>query len=56
MGLLVDHHQTAGSFHHTHLDHVISLDSDGFTVGDDGGDEHPNANGITYTYLALGTA
>ena len=56
MGLITDHHQTAGSFHHTHLNHVISLDADGFTVGDDEGDEHPNANGVTYTYLALGTA
>lgn len=39
----------------TALDNRInSLDADGFTVDDDGTDKNPNANGVTYDYLALG--
>jgi len=33
---------------------IISLDSDGFTVDDDGADAHPNKNTTTYSYLCLG--
>ena len=34
-------------------DHIISLDADGFTVGDGTGDgNRMNANGIVYEYLA----
>lgn len=33
---------------------LISLDADGFTVDDDGADEHPNKNGQGYVYMALG--
>lgn len=33
---------------------LISLDDNGFTVDDDGGDGDPNANGVTYAYIALG--
>lgn len=32
---------------------IISLDSDGFTVGDDGADEHPNKIGQDYAYVAI---
>ena len=32
---------------------VVSLDSDGFTVGDDSIDAHPNKNGRVYNYLGL---
>jgi len=35
---------------------IVSLDSDGFTVGDAGSDFHPNQNGTAYNYLALGVA
>lgn len=31
-----------------------SLDADGFTVDDDGLNYAPNANGVTYDYMALG--
>lgn len=33
---------------------IISLDSDGFTVDDDGADANPNTNTIVYNYMALG--
>lgn len=33
---------------------ILSLDSDGFTVDDQGTDAHPNTNGTTYDYIALG--
>ena len=33
---------------------IISLDADGFTVGDDSGDSHPNKNTQVYRYLAIG--
>ena len=33
---------------------VVSLDSDGFTVSDDGADEDPNQTGSTYYFTALG--
>lgn len=35
-------------------DKLISLDSDGFSVDDDGVDAHPNKNGQTYNYFAYG--
>jgi len=33
---------------------IISLDSDGFTVDDDGADQPPNQNTVVYNYLAIG--
>ncbi len=33
---------------------IITLGADGFTVDDDGADEHPNKNTTVYNYLALG--
>lgn len=33
---------------------LISLDSDGFTVDDDGSDQHPNKDGQAYDYIAFG--
>ena len=33
---------------------IISLDTDGFTVDDDGADAHPNKNSQVYNYLAIG--
>ena len=38
----------------TYDNNINSLDADGFTVDDDGTDSHPNMNGVTYDYLALG--
>ena len=35
-------------------DRVVSLDSDGFTVDDDGGNQHPNKLGQVYVYTAWG--
>lgn len=35
-------------------DRLISLDVDGFTVDDDGGDQPPNKNGEVYIFIALG--
>ena len=32
---------------------INSLDGDGFTVDDDGTDQHPNKNGVTYDYFAF---
>ena len=33
---------------------IRSLDSDGYTVGDGGTSNHPNANGVVYNYMAIG--
>lgn len=33
---------------------IISLDSDGFTVDDNGADSHPNKGSQVYNYLAIG--
>ena len=33
---------------------IISLDSDGFTVDDDGSDKSPNKDGMVYNFFALG--
>jgi len=33
---------------------VISLDADGFTVDDNGANEHPNQSSVTYNYVAIG--
>ena len=35
-------------------DTIRSLDSDGFTVGDAGVSNHPNANSVVYNYMAIG--
>ena len=35
-------------------DIIRSLDSDGFTIGDGGTSNHPNANGVVYNYIAIG--
>lgn len=42
--------------HEFQTNRIIALGADGFTVDDNGADEDPNANGITYNYLALGQA
>jgi len=36
------------------IDAIIALGTDGFTVDDDGSDRHPNKDGSTYNYTALG--
>lgn len=36
------------------IDRITSLDTDGFTVSDDGGDLSPNKNTQAYNYLCLG--
>jgi hypothetical protein len=43
-----------GGAHHFITSRIISLDADGFTVDDGGTDEHPNENGQTYNYFAVG--
>ena len=35
-------------------DEIISFDADGFSVDDGGADAHPNKNGQTYAYIAIG--
>ena len=35
-------------------DRIVSLDSDGFTVGDGATGSQPNASGVVYSYLAIG--
>ena len=35
-------------------DQIISIDSDGFTVDDNGVDTHPNKDSQVYNYLAIG--
>ena len=36
------------------INHVIALGSDGFTVDDDGTNEHPNTSSTTYNFVAIG--
>ena len=38
--------------HSTISNRISSLDADGFTVDDDGSDQHPNKDGVTYNYRA----
>ena len=45
--------ETPSSFY-SYDNRIVSLDSDGFTVDDDGLNSFPNASGVTYNYLALG--
>jgi len=35
------------------VDRLISLDADGFTIGDAGENKHPNGDGNTYRWMAL---
>lgn len=46
-------HSTSGA-HVARSNRIISLDSDGFTVGDNNVDGFPNTNGATYDWMALG--
>jgi hypothetical protein len=50
----VAHTVAATDEHYVYDNRISSLDSNGFTVDDDGADSNPNANGVTYDYLALG--
>lgn len=45
---------SALTVHLTSHDSIVSLDSDGFTVGDRGTDDHPNKTGQVYNYIAFG--
>lgn len=45
---------TAGGGHTFAANQINSLDIDGFTVDDNGNNEHPNMNTEVYDYLALG--
>ena len=58
---IVDDNAAGGAFkilgagtHSFETDKILSLDSDGFTVDDDGIDNHPNKSGIVYNYMAIG--
>lgn len=45
----------AGAAEHTVQNNtIIAFGTDGFTVDDNGADNHPNENGTDYNYLALG--
>jgi len=35
-------------------DAIVSFDAEGFTVDDNGADEHPNKNSIVYAYYVIG--
>ena len=52
-GAYTDENVPAGG-HAFAINAIISLGADGFTVDDAGSDEHPNKNGITYNYYAVG--
>lgn len=45
---------SSGSRFDRDTDAITALGADGFTVDDDGADRSPNANGYTYTYVAIG--
>lgn len=47
-------HNNSASPHYENDDWIIAFGADGFTVDDVGSDAHPNKNGETYDYLALG--
>ena len=47
-------HENAGNIHRVSVNAIVSLDADGFTVDDNGGNYHPNKNGSIYNYLAMG--
>lgn len=49
-----DHLIVALNEHGIHDNRINSLDADGFTVDDNGGDETPNTDTVVYDYLALG--
>ena len=57
---IVDDNAQGGCFaeegvnHYFLTDRIIALGADGFTVDDEGADAHPNKNGITYNYYAVG--
>ena len=53
-GQSLAHTAIATSEHITAHDVIVSLDDDGFTVGDRGTNQHPNQVGVTYNYLAIG--
>lgn len=40
--------------HQIFTDRIVSLDADGFTVGDAGTSNHPNSSGQVYNYMAMG--
>jgi hypothetical protein len=50
----VVHTTTATDEHFILADRINSLDADGFTVDDGGDNKNPNANGVTYDYIAWG--
>lgn len=57
---IVDDNASGGAIFDNNASHkfetnrIISLDADGFTVDDNGADQDPNANGVTYNYIAIG--
>lgn len=48
------HLVTAGNEHYYVEDRIISLDADGFTIGDAGTDSHPNKNLANYIWYCQG--
>ena len=52
-GGMANIHRPASTPPHATIEkRIISLDIDGFTVSDDGANEHPNKAGVTYNYRA----
>lgn len=47
-------HLANSAGHRFRTNQIISLDSDGFTVDDNGVDAPPNSSGVLYNYMAIG--
>lgn len=53
-GMAITHREGATPPHASIANRIKSLDADGFTVDDDGSNEHPNKLSTEYNYMALG--
>ena len=47
-------HDGDGNEHTVQTNTIISLNADGFTVDDNGADQHPNKSSQIYNYIAIG--
>ncbi len=53
-GMSITHREGSTPPHASLSNCIKSIDADGFTVGDQGNDSHPNKNTQIYHYLAIG--
>ena len=53
-GGCVTHTTDTANNHQFDTDKILSLDVDGFTVGDNSADQNPNKSGEVYAYEAMG--